>query len=166
MKNPYLIQTAQIKNKIKKQNHGTIDETLFFSYMGSAEFEFGALPKSLKRILKDVSNYQIFETEFNDIIGRPFWFIGTKEQFEEYKEYIPQLLNDKIRLKEWNWFPQLYNPRSPWKNKSREEWYDKPNIGWDIENDVLMCFTSKKYAVGIIEALNNTYKKFKEDGRI
>ena len=49
----YLIQ----RGNFKKSDRKGIDGLLSFQYMGSSEFEFGALGESLKRIRKGLHNY-------------------------------------------------------------------------------------------------------------
>jgi hypothetical protein len=44
MENPYCIQRGKFKNREGKQG---IDSLLIFDYMGSSEFEFGALPSRM-----------------------------------------------------------------------------------------------------------------------
>ena len=51
----YLIQRANFKNY--ENDSVGIDSLLKFSYMGSSEFEFGAIPKSLKRIRENKDLY-------------------------------------------------------------------------------------------------------------
>jgi len=62
MKDLYLIQRI----KIQKNKFGTnsIDLLFVYDYMGSAEFEFGALRKSYKEILTNFDNYCISDMGF------------------------------------------------------------------------------------------------------
>lgn len=52
----YLIQRAKFRNNVNTNKSG-IDSILEFDYMGSSEFEWGALPKSLAIIRKELNNY-------------------------------------------------------------------------------------------------------------
>jgi hypothetical protein len=47
MHTPYLIQRGEIKRPLVE---GRLSEAVNLDYMGSAEFEFGALPKSLRAL--------------------------------------------------------------------------------------------------------------------
>lgn len=55
---PYLVQRAKFNDRTDKRG---IDNILQFDYMGSAEFEFGALPKSLENIRKKINDYVYFD---------------------------------------------------------------------------------------------------------
>jgi hypothetical protein len=53
LRKPYLIQRANIVKPLSPKNQAgkvTLSKSVSFDYMGSSEFEFGALPKSLKRL--------------------------------------------------------------------------------------------------------------------
>jgi len=53
--NAYLIQRAKFYESDRKG----IDGILQFDYMGAAEFEWGALPESLKRMRENRKNYDL-----------------------------------------------------------------------------------------------------------
>ena len=59
----YLIQ----RGKFKKSDHKKgIDSILKFDYMRSSEFEWGALPESLKRIRSNIKKYKYFDVNIKD----------------------------------------------------------------------------------------------------
>jgi len=56
----WLVQRGEFKI-IKDNDIIGMDSLITWDYMGSAEFEFGALPQSLKRMVKEFNQYQLFE---------------------------------------------------------------------------------------------------------
>ena len=53
---PYLIQSGVQRNEPSKNG---VDRLIHFNYMGYAEFEFGAIGKSLERIRKNCGDYEL-----------------------------------------------------------------------------------------------------------
>jgi len=65
-------------------------------YMGSAEFEFGTLPKSLRAMGE--KNLEQFKFSMGDKV---IYVLCEKEEYDEVKDNIVKLANGSIRLKEW-----------------------------------------------------------------
>lgn len=69
---------------------GLLRKVFSFDYMGSAEFEFGALPKALKAIAADVDKLTVNTIEVetkNGNVGMVF-VIAREEQMDEVCDYI------------------------------------------------------------------------------
>lgn len=129
MTTPYLIQRAKfiIPSEHTKTRKG-IDKLLGFDYMGSAEFEFGALPKSLKRIRENRDKYTQFEYSFIKHPEKKVTVLCKKEEKSEVSEYLELLAIDKLRLKE----------RCDLKNfvtGNQRNWDN--DFWWDIDNDFM-----------------------------
>jgi hypothetical protein len=101
MKKPYLIQRVGVREKVKG-NEGTFDQVLSCDYMGSAEFENGELPKSLKRICKNISNTSVYKTDEikNKHVESLCIFIDYTKDVDEYICHILDIINGKLYLKE------------------------------------------------------------------
>ena len=161
---PWLLQKAKFKIKIDGKNTHGVDATLSFDYMGSAEYEYGALPKSCNQVIEKLDRYSIIKTEFKDVTGRELFFIGDRNVYEQkYKHYIPVILEGNARLKERTDMDKLYKPDNWDLERAQREggtkyWYNKFNIAWDIKNNIFLIFSSKKYALAILEAFENTKK--------
>lgn len=69
-----------------------------FDYMGSAEFEFGAIPKSFQHIAKNIKDYGTWEINLN---STPLYIIGNKATMRETTERIQELAENKIHCKEY-----------------------------------------------------------------
>lgn len=147
MDTPYLIQRA----KFSKHNNSDaigIDRLLNFDYMGSAEFEFGALPKSLKRVRENISDYVQFNYSFQDYTDKTITVLCKKE-YEKY--HVPAILEKlairEIRLKHYIDLPE-------WLRGN--ETYHKTDFWWDIENDWFFWKQNDEFAVSFINSLNKT----------
>ena len=146
-KRPYLIQRAEMKNVSKGDIVG-IDYLMSFEYMGSAEFEFGALPRSLKRMASEFNAYKRFSTSFSN--GDDMVHIICKS---EHKDDIIAFLEKAskesygLNTKEVVYF----------KEALAKEQYTNTNVWWDLENNwfaVLGKENAKKVMIGV--------QKFKE----
>lgn len=63
MNNPYTIQRGFFEERDCKKG---IDSIIKFDYMGASEFEWGALPKALKRLRKNVGEYAYHDVSVGD----------------------------------------------------------------------------------------------------
>lgn len=118
---PYLVQRCMFN---KRESASGIDAILGFDYMGSAEFEFGALPKSLKAIREKISNYVYFDFKIiNDKVVTVFCQAEIKDQMSGI---IEALLNHDFRLKEWC-------DLDAWVNDEQNS-FNRSDCWWDLEN--------------------------------
>jgi hypothetical protein len=79
-------------------------------YMGSAEFEYGALPASLKR-LRTSSTIIIREFPFTlGTITRPVFFIGAQSSLDEgFSDFVTWATAERpFRGQEMTYFPQCF----------------------------------------------------------
>ena len=134
VRSPYLIQRAVIQTPLADPD-ARLSRAVSFEYMGSAEFEFGALPESFRRIqaqgvrwvgrivedLKEGDAPLRVYSPFNDV------------EFDEYTAYLLRLRdpNSRVRLKEYSGFveghAQMYK-------------YSRTNFWWDLDNDAMFGF--------------------------
>lgn len=127
---PYLIQRATFKYDPYRNG---IDSILDFDYMGSAEFEFGALPQSLKRIRENISDYCISTFE---IKNKKISFFCNNKLIKS--EIIDGLADNKFHLKEYCDFSNYIN------NKLR---FRSSDFWWDIENDYMFWKYNPEFTV-------------------
>ena len=139
---PYLIQLFSIKNVKERCKGKRLSETLSAEYMGSAEFEFGAIPKAYREIALNFDSFRISEVESIKDKGRKLqvWHAFSDEDFEKYVQYLLEfrgLLKPKIstRTKELVRFEYI----SDIEVKGRP-WLTKNNFWWDIRNQVMWSF--------------------------
>ena len=122
MKKPYLIQRA----KFQKRTDKGIDQLLKFDYMGSAEFEWGALLESLKRIRRRQEKYTQFEFTFENFEDKPIMILCKKSDKEELPKILAQITDRELRLKEYCDLED-YLKGNKYSGVS--------DFWWDIEND-------------------------------
>lgn len=129
MKTPYLVQRGEIIRPLA--SNVTLSKAVSFDYMGSSEFEWGALPKSLRALQSNADNIKlsvdkrITENEKSLRVLHTF----SDEEFEEYFKYILRMRKNDIRLKENSRFaPDSYSK------------YTVCDVWWDIENHVFWSF--------------------------
>ncbi len=128
--NTYLIQRGIIENRESEKG---IDSIVQFDYMGSSEYEFGALPNSLARIRKDINKYTYLDIP----IGNKVISVFCKDsQKSEVNQYLQEIALGRMRMKERSCFDELINPSK--HDIERQAKYPlKINFWWDIENDIM-----------------------------
>jgi hypothetical protein len=136
---PYLIQRCTIRNDAKLDTG--FDAHFSMDYMGSAEFEFGALPNSLKQFTRNINKLQIIEVGVKNYKGQSMWAICLPEIWEEYKVYMPDLIAEKIRLKEVTRLVQETSGVDRFDKKPiKEGGYNRVSLWWDIDNHVMFAY--------------------------
>lgn len=131
IRKPYLIQRASIK--LNPSHTKKISENIETDYMGSSEFEFGALPKSLCAISADLKLYHTIQVkEISNEKGQPLivWSKIPFENLPEYVDHLKQIRLGKLHLKEATHFEKDCKP-TRWKTT---------DFWWDLDNDVMFSF--------------------------
>lgn len=162
MKSSYLIQRLQKPYHGSENNpfnwgggyiRGGFNETAYkhlnqifrFDYMGSAEFEFGEVPKSMERIQKYFNAGDGVTGELK-IHGITVYYLCHKPDESEVKIRIKELSQNKYRLKEHTFFDEALAARVPANivpEKKDKYKFAAEFIGWlDIENH-FMFFLDK-----------------------
>jgi len=150
MKAPYLVQRGKLKTDKPSLVQG-IDSLVSFDYMGSAEFEFGALPKALKSIVSQLPNLVITQPNgLRSHDGQRVFVISTADKADGVAVFLNDMSEDKARysLKE----------RMEFGSALRGEKYADFNFWWDIENDWIAVL-GKKNAELVILALDKVKEK-------
>ena len=134
IRTPYLIQRAEIDRPLAPATV-RLSQAVDFDYMGSAEFEFGALPQSFRRIeaVADSWKCRLVPEIMEGEIALRVWSAFTDEEFEEYKGYLLRLRNpgsNPIRTKEGVRFQE---------GETRTR-YSNTDFWWDIDNDAMFGF--------------------------
>lgn len=120
---PNLIQRGKFIDRDFKKG---IDSIIQFDYMGSSEFEFGALPNSLNKIRENKNDYVYLDVPIKDKIITVFCESNKKS---DIKQYLTELSENKYILKEYSDFDTFINPSNYFKNKT--------DFWWDIENNLM-----------------------------
>lgn len=122
MRTPYLIQRAKFTKQSSEAAIG-IDRILRFDYMGSSEFEFDALPKSLRYVRENIHEYHITSMNIKD---KKIVVHCHMNNTNEVKDYIRKIAEGSLQLKEYSDFDNYINPGGFLKNAT--------DFWWDIEN--------------------------------
>lgn len=145
MENPWLIQRAKIR-KENNTNRKGIDQLLDFDYMGSAEFEWGALPESLKRIRASIKDYIFTNMSFN---GKPFNVLCKFSEQKKLSEILDKLSLNEFPLKEYCDF--AYSTGK--KTSSIFQTEDLNHFWWDIVNDWMVWIDDKKFTKKFLKTM-------------
>jgi hypothetical protein len=146
---PYLIQRCSVKKE-----KGTREDIVFgnfvdFDYMGSAEFEFGALGRMLQVFLKEKDQLKIYNYKHKFLREKHGWFVVTTDAlWQEVEQWINNHIDgkQKDRTKEIC----LINDRVSNNKESINFWVDIQNP-WFLSPDKAACIN-----------ILNSIKNFKE----
>lgn len=137
----WLIQRGTFKTKdTRTKRIDGIDSLISFDYMGSAEFEWGALPKALNRMIENWNDYIVVGTGIRDKRKRELFILCNKNKEQETIECVTHVSKNAYGYKEWcdmGWAlgtveSKLFDPRN-----HNEFW-------WDIQNDWMACVSSDR----------------------
>jgi hypothetical protein len=154
MKKPYLIQRATIRPEVKDTDIKGIDSLLSFDYMGSAEFEFGALPAGLRVSCALFDQLKVHRVD--DIrqhgAGARLRLICKLEDVEYLTDFWTQQIIKPYGsgLKELTYMECAVTTTSSLK--------DKANCWWDLDNGWWAVFGAEN-AQKIIKALQKVKEK-------
>ena len=109
-----------------------IDSIITFDYMGSAEFEYGALPKSLKKIRNNFDDYILNDFKIN---GKLITVFCNKIQSEKIEKYLDKLSLNNFHLQE----PSDFN------NYVFDVFYMGTDFWWDIGNDLMFWIQNDEF---------------------
>lgn len=131
---PYLIQRGTIAEDWKTYpEYLRLSRVVDLDYMGSAEFEFGALPNSFRQMEKNFSQYNSKELPSITENGKPLFIFSDLaiEDLKKYEQHLLDLKEGNGRLKESISFtPSRLN-------------YRKDNFWWDINNHLMFSYNKE-----------------------
>jgi len=137
MKSLYLIQRGTVKRPLPgPQDAVRLSQAVSLDYMGSAEFEWGALPESFRRMVSHPMTFDMRVvssiTDTRDGVVRPLkvWSCMQDDEFALYEIELIKLREGQVHTKEYTMF-------SKYHIKSK---YDKTDFWWDIQNDTMFGF--------------------------
>ena len=131
--NAYLVLRGSFQDRDFKTG---IDSILKFDYMGSSEFEWGAIPSSLDRIRKEISSYTYLDVP---IQGKVITVFCKDSQKSDVKQYLEKLASGGFHTKSWHAFDDYVNHSGFFK--------DRVDHWWDIENDFMFWKKNNDFEV-------------------
>jgi hypothetical protein len=152
---PYHIQRAKIVSPLAPATE-RLSKAVQFDYMGSSEFEFGALPKSFRRLQKNKDAWRVrrvatISDGTTDSFLRVFSALSDDE-FVEYEAFLYKLRNGSfgsVQLKERSEFSLEERappaPILPVPGRRRRKVVNPyvrvyADFWWDIDTDVMFSF--------------------------
>lgn len=121
-----------------------LDKHFSFDYMGSSEFEFGALPEASKRMRVRVDRLKLLEISSPQEGVKRLWFLGEPEYLPQAVELLQdQLGPQKTHLKERTY---LKDSLLPYRNKSASKfdaWWALDVMGEDHYEHPWLIFVQK-----------------------
>jgi len=158
---PYLIQRCQFKN-VKPGEIKGFDSVASCDYMGSSEFEFGALPASLRVITASLDEYGIHESGLRNKDGEWLFLLCKSSDVNEIRRILNILKDSRqriYRLKE-----RMGLEDSLIKNRV-EIGYRYMDLFWDIENH-WMCGFKKDNMHLLVKGLERLRDRWITEGKI
>jgi len=132
MKKPYLVQRGNFREKIATSMIKGVDSVVEFDYMGSAEFEFGAKFKSLRRLVNRLRQGSL-TTETVIINDTPFFLLRPMDASpSEIRAFLEEDLVSRAHTKEPMYFSSFFLPKA-------EQKFYSPELWWDLENDWIVA---------------------------
>ncbi len=136
MKKLYLIQRGTINRPLGEHKGLKLSAAVDLDYMGSSEFEFGALPASFASMFIHRDGYKLKKTErITKQVGEHQFALRVYHNMEEkdFNDYVEQLVHlrngtGNLYLKERTYF------------ELGSTFFGKFDFWWDIENHVIFSF--------------------------
>lgn len=114
----------------RDSSRGGFDGVFACDCMGAAEFEWGALPDSLKRIRKSRVVVQSHPVQRGDRV-RDVFFVGSPKRIAAMVGGFEEWLADEYpRGKELTYFPEHFEDRA-------DEWRAEVTAWWSLGDDVM-----------------------------
>lgn len=133
---PYLVQRVIFRKNSPNSAKG-VDKYFGFDYMGSSEFEWGALPKALEEMrAAHPAKWKPKKIQVKDKI---VWYVGSEESFPCAEAlFKDQLGGQKCRLKEITGIAASLSPKEP------RPFYSGYDGWWAIDAQPPWAFFIKK----------------------
>ena len=100
-------------------------------YMGSVEFENGAISDSYARILFNYTDYVFYKTKITPLDDKALWLFVHKNQIDEIESCIHDYLKQPYTLQEPCRMEEHFNKTT----NALYTYFLDTNFWWDIKND-------------------------------
>lgn len=128
----YLIQRGSFRNNLETATSflgGSASHLIDPDYMGSSEFEWGAIPAAYSRIMGQFKDYKLFPSVISTIRGAPVCIFCRKDRRDDILRHIKEYIDNPYKLKEWSNLPQHFKEVSELERHSL-----KTNFWWCIDH--------------------------------
>ena len=139
-----LVQSGHFKKDIdvlNKKDINGLDDIVSLDYMGSAEFEWGSLPRSLRRMTINKDFYKVFVfNQYRDENGNPLKVYAPQVFYKNVQNIVNRLAEHGYGLQEYCSLSDHIQKDKKEDDDTRFRYIDKSDFWWDIENDFFMFF--------------------------
>lgn len=111
---------------------GSYEHLIDPDYMGSAEFEWGAIPRAYRRIMGQYDKYSLYVTDLVTTGGVPFCLYCMDGKYEQILAEIKVYLKEHYRLKEWTNMEAHFTTECSFDVDNRK-YQLKTNFWWCID---------------------------------
>lgn len=133
----YLTQRLQ-KRTYKQPDAKGLDVNFQLDYMGSSEFEWGAIPKALKSLREHAERFTIFESTMS--LGthtRTVYFVADEQDYQGQREHFGVWADSGFRGKESTHFPQVFRGEDEhFYGRTVAWWAINDNIAWTLDPEL------------------------------
>ena len=134
----YLLQRATIEDRDYKKG---IDTIISLDYMGASEYEWGAIPDSLRAIRASIPEYTYMDIP---MCGKVVTVFCKVSQRPDVPNYLGELASGKMHTKCYNDFDNCMNP-SEIQKKWQAKRPLKTNFWWDLDNDIMFWIKDNEF---------------------
>lgn len=137
MNDYYLTQRLQ-RRVFKQDDAKGLDVDFQLDYMGSSEFEWGAIPKALKELRTSAEHLAIHETvvSFGDYEERPLYFICDTRLYSEKIAAFDAWIDGGMRGKERSHFEEVFRGGEGYYDRTVAWWAIDTDAAWTLEPDL------------------------------
>ncbi len=146
LREPWLVQRCKAEKFSPTLRTG---EYLKLDYMGSSEFEWGAIPQFQRDMLEKLSSLVISSITHS---GMTLFYASTKDQVEQYGNILKDLIDGKFRMKERS---GIKEKETLYVGAKRTAMYDQPHAPYST--DVWLDLTNGLFFARTEEAVKNLF---------
>ena len=129
----YLIQRGYRKNSDDFTGLTGPNGLIELDYMGAAEFEWGTIPASYRRIMGEYENYVFHKTKLINVNGCPLWLYCHKDKATEVERCISEYVKSWYKTKEFTNLDSHFSPETVKHSIGQRKFELKTNFWWDVE---------------------------------
>ena len=156
MANFWLIQRGLFTTDTRNTSTLKFPNTVDLDYMGAAEFEWGALPHSLRRMMYHFEKYEMFKTGIFSPEGEELMVFCTKEKSTDIIRMLKEYIDKPYELKEFSELEKIPTAKADdtsWQGRCSDFWWciDRKGLG-----DWMACMSSTSEK--LLAALRHDYQ--------
>ena len=114
---------------------GTCDHLIDPDYMGSSEFEWGAVPRAYRRVMGRYEKYSLHITDLVTTGGVPFCLYCMDSKYEQILAEIKVYLKELYQLKEWTNMEAHFTTEHPF-GAGHRKYQLRTNFWWCIDKSL------------------------------